>query len=128
MKKLSKEYTILKVRLLENYSDLLQIESMEKHSEMGVVGRYKMYFLPEKSEEGVDDRTAFKTAGDTISQQSDGGGRGERVDNNTKMIYENRNRIVRIDERTAFIARIVFTLLITFVVSVGAGLLIAFVV
>lgn len=95
---------------------------------MEVVERYKMYFLPEESVEGSEDRTVFQRAGDRISQSSDGGSRGERVDNNRAMIYENRNRIVRIDERTAFIARIVFTLLVTFVVSVGAGLLIAFIV
>jgi len=45
-----------------------------------------------------------------------------KADNNTTRAIENRKRIVRIDERTAYIARIVFALFISFVASVGAGL------
>lgn len=44
---------------------------------------------------------------------------------NRGLIYENRQRLVRVDERTAFIAKIVFGLFLAFVGAVGAGLLLA---
>lgn len=44
-----------------------------------------------------------------------------RVDENAQMTQENNLKLGRIDERTAWIARIIFAVFVAFVVSVGAG-------
>lgn len=49
----------------------------------------------------------------------------EEIRTNRKMIYETRNWIGRIDERTAFIARIVFAMFVSFIVAVAAGVLLS---
>ena len=50
----------------------------------------------------------------------------ELADDNRSLIYENRQRLARVDERTAFIAKLVFGLFIAFLGATGAGLLVAF--
>lgn len=45
-----------------------------------------------------------------------------QVDENTKTTRDNNKKITRIDERTAWIARIMFATLVALFVSVGAGL------
>lgn len=52
--------------------------------------------------------------------------RGE-VKNNRRMINEVRVRVSRIDERTSFIAKLIFGMFIGIIVSVGGGLILAWV-
>jgi len=47
---------------------------------------------------------------------------GERVRSNRDGIIDNRKRIVRIDERTALMLRLLFVMVVTLIVSIGAGL------
>lgn len=49
----------------------------------------------------------------------------EEVRANRKTLNETRVWVSRIDERTAFIARIVFALFVSFIAAVGAGLVLA---
>lgn len=50
----------------------------------------------------------------------------EEVRNNRRMINEVRVRVSRVDERTSFIAKIVFGVFIAMLVSIGGGLILAF--
>lgn len=61
-------------------------------------------------------------ARDTVTTKAE-----QRSKENRGMIYENRERLVRIDERTAFLTKIVVSFFLAFVVAVGAGLVLAFV-
>lgn len=102
------------------------------NAEKPITGAYKTQDKGEQNEE-------------ELSREGDGGGGGslpdgkdgptedtehrrmkDRISDNESRSTENRRRIIRIDERTAFIARIVFALFITMLSSIAVGLLFAF--
>ena len=98
----------------------------------GTRNRVKVWFF--QTDLGEDDKEdkfssydSYREKGNEMSDGRDDGRSGmeKQVNDNTAMTHENRKRIVRIDERTAFIARIIFALFIGFLVSLGAGLTIA---
>lgn len=83
-----------------------------------------------QSELDHDNVTGYRKIGEDESmtsskEEGDRGDLEEQVDQNTGMTHENRYRIVRIDERTAFIAKIVFVLFLGFLASVAAGIVVA---
>lgn len=84
---------------------------------------YKSELERDKVETPLKDREGGQmddSAGEQSNSKID-----NRVSKNTEMTHENRHRIIRIDERTAFIAKIIFALFIAFVVAVGAGMFLA---
>lgn len=99
---------------------------------MGLVDRCRVWFFPtrpkelrikvEEGEDGdvvVDDRLPHTV---TEPPPSDEDVDITKTDRNRELIHQNAKRITRIDERTAFIARIVFALFVAFFVSLGAGI------
>lgn len=96
---------------------------------MDIRDKYRVYFLPQSSTHSSSDDVEGRSysMGEGEEDRLDGLDEYgiERVDENRKMINDNANRIVRIDERTAFMARILFGMLIAMIASVGVAIFIS---
>lgn len=91
--------------------DLLEGETRKRHSEV---------IIPEADfKRGEPEQYAMTDPDHEVLR--------EEVKANRRRLNETRIWLSRIDERTAFIARIIFVLFMAFIVSVGAGLVLAFV-
>lgn len=98
----------------------------------GAREKYRVWFhQTDLSEDDIEDKfSGYNSYSKEGNQMSDGssdrsGEMEKQVNDNTAMTHENRKRIVRIDERTAFIARIIFALFIGFLVALAGGLTVA---
>jgi len=101
------------------------------NAEKPITGAYKAQDKVEEREEELT-REAEGGGGESLPDGTEGPTDDtenrrmrNRISDNESRSTENRRRIIRIDERTAFIARIVFALFITFLGSVAVGLLFA---
>lgn len=89
--------------------------------------RYQKYFQSMSEEEYSEEVKDLK--GRVIMDLPDppqfesGGDNEEMVDQNRQLIFQTRVKVNRIDERTAFMVRLLFTMFIAFIVSAGAGIL-----
>ena len=108
----------------------------ELENKNGLLDKYRVWFFPAQPEEVELEETeeAIRSTFGVMTRGDDEGGDKAGTDLNTgriyenrRMIWENRKRLVRIDERTAFIARIIFVLFIALIVSIGSGLVVAYV-
>jgi len=102
------------------------------NAEEPITGAYKLSDEGEQKDETLT-RGGQHGGGGSLPEDTDGPiddtehrRMRDRISENESRSTENRRRVIRIDERTAFIARIVFALFVTFIVSVGVGLLLAF--
>lgn len=101
------------------------VEQSEIDREIRENKKYLLRAEKEEEEENEEDIVRGSGSGNDwrSAQPQDS---GPDVYSNRRMIVETRRKVAVIDERTAFIARMVLMLVSSFVLAVGAGLVVAF--
>lgn len=82
--------------------------------------------LEELTYDEYERRALLRSDGESAMSNPDHSVIREEVKTNREMIHSMRVRVSRIDERTAFQSKILFGLFLSIVVSIGAGLVLAF--